>query len=99
MKPVFLDTHPRSPVQSAKLSKWGKSSRPGIRYVDAGAVCFRVREGGSGGSTIVLFADGPLGPSWKFLPRLADPGMVRPSRHAACISAFQSASACGLGNE
>ncbi len=59
MNPVFLDTHPRSPVQSAKLCEWGKSSRPGIRYVETGSVCFRVREGGSSGSTLVLFADGP----------------------------------------
>ena len=59
MNPVFLDTHPRSPVQSARLSEWGKSSRPGIRYVETDSVCFRVREGGSGGPAIVLFADGP----------------------------------------
>ena len=57
--PSFLDTHPLSPVQSAKLSKWARSSRPGIRYIETKGVCFRLREGGSNGPTIVLFADGP----------------------------------------
>jgi hypothetical protein len=59
MKPAFLDTHPLSPVQSSRSSDWGKSSRPGNRYVQTETVCFRVREGGSGEQTIVFFADGP----------------------------------------
>jgi pimeloyl-ACP methyl ester carboxylesterase len=59
MNPCFLDTHPSSPVQSSRLSEWARSSRPGIRYIETETVCFRVREGGSGGPTIVFFADGP----------------------------------------
>jgi pimeloyl-ACP methyl ester carboxylesterase len=59
MKPEFLDTHPLSPVQSARLSEWGRSSRPGVRYVQTETVCFRVREGGTSGPTVVFFADGP----------------------------------------
>ena len=55
----FLDTHPSSPIQASRLSEWGKSSLSGIRYVETRAACFRVREGGSGGPTIVFFADGP----------------------------------------
>ena len=57
--PSFLDTHPLSSVQSARLSEWARSSRPGIRYIETESVCFRVREGGSNRTTIVLFADGP----------------------------------------
>lgn len=59
MNPSFLDTHPSSPVQSSRSSEWARSSRPGIRYVETETVCFRVREGGSGGPPIVFFADGP----------------------------------------
>jgi len=59
ISPSFLDTHPLSPVQSAKLSQWAGSSRPGIRYIETESVCFRVREGGSKRPTVVLFADGP----------------------------------------
>ena len=59
ISPSFLDTHPLSPVQSAKLSQWARSSRPGIRYIETESVCFRVREGGSKRPTVVLFADGP----------------------------------------
>jgi pimeloyl-ACP methyl ester carboxylesterase len=59
MNGSFLDTHPSSPIQASRLSEWGKSSRSGIRYVETRAACFRVREGGSGGPTIVFFADGP----------------------------------------
>jgi len=43
MDPSFLDTHPASPVQSSRSSEWGKSSRPGIRYVETETVSFRVR--------------------------------------------------------
>jgi len=59
MNPSLLDTHPLSPVQSAKLSEWARTSRPGIRYVETDAVHFRVREGGTGDNAIVFFADGP----------------------------------------
>lgn len=59
MHPEFLDTHPLSPVQVARESEWGRSSRPGIRYVETEAACFRIREGGSKGPTVVFFADGP----------------------------------------
>src|ERR1700704_4885334 len=59
MDPIFLDTHPLSPVQSARRSEWAKSARSGIRYIETETVSFRVREGGAGGPTIVLFADGP----------------------------------------
>jgi pimeloyl-ACP methyl ester carboxylesterase len=59
LNPWFLDTHPSSPVQSARRNEWGASSRPGIRYIDTSTVCFRVREGGADGPAVVFFADGP----------------------------------------
>ncbi|WP_210419177.1 alpha/beta hydrolase, partial [Bradyrhizobium sp. NAS80.1] len=59
MNPVFLDTHPASPIQAARSSEWASASRPGIRYVETETARFRIRDGGSGGRTIVLFADGP----------------------------------------
>ena len=59
MKANFLDTHPLSPVQRARRSQWAKASRCGTRYVETDAVCFRVREGGSGAPTVMFFADGP----------------------------------------
>jgi len=59
MRPSLLDTHPSSPVQSARLSEWARASRSGVRYIEADAVHFRIREGGTGGTAIVFFADGP----------------------------------------
>lgn len=59
MKASFLDTHPLSPIQRARRSEWARSSRSGARYVETDTVCFRVREGGSGATTVVFFADGP----------------------------------------
>mgnify|MGYP000869570588 CR=1 FL=1 len=59
MHPSLLDTHPLSPVQSARLSEWARASRPGVRYVETDAVHFRIREGGTGDTAIVFFADGP----------------------------------------
>ncbi|MEW6644946.1 MAG: alpha/beta hydrolase [Pseudomonadota bacterium] len=59
MNPIHLDTHPASPVQAAFLSQWAAVSRPGIRYIETETVWFRIREGGQGDQTIVLFADGP----------------------------------------
>lgn len=59
MDPSLLDTHPSSPVQSARLSEWARTSRTGVRYVETEAVWFRVREGGAGGPAVVFFADGP----------------------------------------
>lgn len=59
MRASLLDTHPLSPVQSARLSKWGGISRPGVRYVETDAIHFRIREGGTGDLPVVFFADGP----------------------------------------
>ncbi|TXH80058.1 MAG: alpha/beta hydrolase [Rhizobium sp.] len=59
MNPSLLDTHPHSPVQSARLSDWARTSRSGVRYVETDAVHFRIREDGAGDATIVFFADGP----------------------------------------
>ena len=59
MHPSLLDTHPSSPVQSARLSEWARASRSGVRYIETDAVHFRIREGGTGGTAIVFFADGP----------------------------------------
>ncbi len=59
MNPILLDTHPASPVQAARLSQWAARSRSGIRYVETETVWFRIREGGKGKQTVVLFADGP----------------------------------------
>jgi len=59
MRATFLDTHPLSSIQWARRSEWARSSRSGTRYVETDAVCFRVREGGSGTPTVVFFADGP----------------------------------------
>ena len=59
MNAIHLDTHSLSPVQRAHQSIWAANSRTGVRYVETEAVCFRVRESGTGQHTIVLFADGP----------------------------------------
>ena len=59
MRPSMLDTHPLSPVQSARHSKWGSASRSGVRYVETESVHFRIREGGRGDLPVVFFADGP----------------------------------------
>lgn len=59
MDPSLLDTHSLSPVQSARFSAWARRSRPGIRYVETEACCFRIREGGDAGPSLVFFADGP----------------------------------------
>lgn len=59
MHPSLLDTHPLSPVQSARLSEWARASRSGVRYVETDTVHFRIREDGTGSRTVVFFADGP----------------------------------------
>jgi pimeloyl-ACP methyl ester carboxylesterase len=59
MDPSLLDTHPLSPVQSARLSEWARISRASVRYVETETVCFRIREGGTAGPIVVFFADGP----------------------------------------